>query len=82
MRGISCQSFAYLGFLAFYVFHNFSQIGIRLQHFGIRFGILGALSVFKIKISILLFFESALLLYIDTIENSQEPNIAMIMFLI
>ena len=82
MRGISCQSFAYLGFLAFHVFHNLAYLGIPLQHFGILTCILGALSVFKIKISILLFFESALLLYIDTIENSQEPNIAMIMFLI
>jgi len=47
MHGIKCQSFANLGFLAFHVFHNFSQIGIRLQHFGAHFGILDALGVFK-----------------------------------
>ena len=46
VRGITWQSFAYLGFLAFHVFHNFSQIGIRLQHFGILTHIRGALSIF------------------------------------
>ena len=45
MHGISCQSFAYLDFLAFSYFRNLAYLGIPLQHFGILIGILDALGV-------------------------------------
>ena len=50
MRGISCQSFAYLDFLPFSYFHNFAYLGIRLRHFGILNGILGALIFSQLNI--------------------------------